>query len=95
MTTKCSDIYPEAIMAYMESIGGIDALTKYVNHVWSFLMRLKPGTRLLIDNIVKEKNKELFKLVVDMYQEESRDYSVQFNIDQTILRKKQPENAIH
>lgn len=95
MTNHSENIFPLEIMQYCITIGGTEELRKYVNDVYRFLMNIKPGSRIRIDNIVKRENKKLFIEVVKMYQAEANDYSVQFNIDYEILRKKQPENAIH
>lgn len=81
-------IYPEHIMAYKDQFGDIEHLNAYVNKVWTFLLEMKTGTRFPIEKNVVYENRLLFRYIVEMYQQETGDYSIQFNIDYEILRKR-------
>lgn len=75
-------------MKYKDLVGGEENLRQYVNKVYKMLSGLKPGSRILVRNIVKAETKQLFIDTVELYQQEIRDLTVQFNIDYEYLRKK-------
>ena len=59
----------------------------YVNKVYRFLMRLKPGTKVRIDDLCKPETRILFIEVVKMYIDETGGQEVEFTGEYEGIKK--------
>jgi hypothetical protein len=88
MTSPSEIIYNEKILPQEDKIGGREKLLHYIDKVYLLLLKMKSGQKIQISNIVKQETRQLFIDIVELYQKETMDLTIQFNIDYEILSKK-------